>query len=101
MRGRRIIEWASDGAVDVQAKKLSFVGTRTDLETGAKMPTKYEFAPGIALIGTDYGGPNDSATYKLRFYDAGDDSVQEVHSADEVSMCICPASIGVCDKCQR
>jgi hypothetical protein len=100
MRGRRIVEWASDGPLDIQAKKLSFAGTRTDLESGAKMATHFDFSPGIALIG-DYGGPDSQTRYKLRFYDATDDSIQEVHRPEEMSMCICQANAGNCDKCQR
>ncbi|HTA94019.1 MAG TPA: hypothetical protein VK745_30785 [Polyangiaceae bacterium] len=100
MKGRRIFEWASDGAVNMSAKKLSFTGTRTDLEHNAKMPTRFDFTPGVSLIG-DYGGPNNLDRYKLRFYDAIDESVREARSVDEIDECVCEARNGACDKCQR
>jgi len=98
MKGMRIFEWASDGPVTVSAKHLSFTGTRTDLEHHAKMPTRFDFEPGLSLIG-DYGGANNQDRYKLRFYDAIDESVKEARSPSELDQCVCDTKAVDCTRC--
>lgn len=94
MRGRRLYEWSSNGHVELDAKRLRFTGVRRHVPSGKEYATKFEFAPGVSMIG-GYAGTNEPGyKNKLRFYSAEDDTVRVVPTLE---YCRAHRSTGACD----